>query len=298
VYVVGGAWKRGGTRVALRVGEILAEHFGFTLRIVQGRNEAAPGLVTIDDVRRHSTAEDVVICNPSFSDHQLGLTSAARVVMYVQSVNAYRAIDGFCDLYVASSAFVRDHLALHYGMAPNVISPFVDLAAMPDPPRYVDRAPASALVYTKVYGEALLEALRERLLVRSLAFELVLPAPMDHAAYLRALGSHRFSLSLGPLHGFGLVPLESLALGTVPLGFHGQGALDYLDEVTGAGLTHYPDLDGVVARLERLVADPEAAATISAAGPDVAARYGPEVFERRWVDELAARLGESPDASV
>jgi hypothetical protein len=296
VYVVGGTWKRGGTRVALRVGELLSERFGFALRIVQGRNESAPGIVTIDEVRRHATREDVVICNPSFSDHQLGLTSAARVVMYVQSVNAYRAIDGFCDLYVASSTFVREHLTLHYAMAPNVISPFVDLAAMPVPIPFADRAPATALVYTKVYGDVLLGAVRERLLARAVPFELVLPEPVDHAKYLRVLGSHRFSLSLGPLHGFGLVPLESLALGTVPLGFHGQGALDYLDDVVGAGLTHYPDLDGVVDRLVRLLDDSAAAAAISTAGPAVAARFGPDEFERRWVEQLAALLGESPSA--
>ena len=214
--------------------------------------------------------------------------------MYVQSVNAYRAIDGFCDLYVASSTFVRDHLRLHYEMTPDVISPYIDLDAMPATVPFADRAPGTALVYSKVYGEELLAALRERLARRSVALELEVPEALDHAEYLQALGAHRYSVSLGPLHGFGLVPLESLALGTVPLGFHGNGARDYLDEVVGAGLTHYPDLDGVVDRIERLVADPAAAAAISEAGPIAAFPFRREVFESRWVDELSGWLGEPP----
>ena len=294
MYVVGGSWQRGGTRIALRVGEILAERFGFALRIVQGRQEQKPNLVTIDELRRLATPAAVVICNPSFADHQLGLTCAAKVVMYVQSVNAYRAIDGFCDLYVASSVFVRDHLMLHYAMAPTVISPYVDLDAMPAAVPFRDRPTASALVYTKTYGETLLAALRERLAARSIPLGLELPTSLPHAEYLEALGAHRFSVSLGPLHGFGLVPLESLALGTVPLGFHGGGSLDYLDDVVGAGLTYYPDLDGAIDRMEWLVSDLAAAERISAAGPAAAAPYRREVFDQHWVDELGRLLGEAP----
>jgi glycosyltransferase involved in cell wall biosynthesis len=103
---------------------------------------------------------------------------------------------------------------------------------------------------------------------------------------------------LPPFEGFGLVPLECLALGTVPMGFHGNGALDYLDAVTGAGMTRYPDLDGAAARIDALVADPVAAAEISAAGPALAARYRRELFDERWTDALARFLGEAPSTTT
>lgn len=293
-YIVGGTWRRGGTRIALRVAELLQERFGFELRLVQGRHEKAPNLITVAELRREALPYDIVICNPSFSDHQLGLSCPARVVTYIQSVNAYRAIDGFCDLYVASSSFVRDHLALHYDMTPKIIPPFVDLDAMPTPLPFRDRRPGTAIVYPKIYGDVLVAALRERLTDRAIDLDLVRPERLAHDEYLRTLGAHRFCICLSPLEGFALVPLEALAMGTVPLGFHGNGALDYLDAVIGRGLTRYPDLDGVVDRIEWFVADTVAAEGVSNAGPRAAAPYRREIFDQRWTDELSRFLGEAP----
>ncbi len=296
VYVVGGTWLHGGTKIALRVGELLEERFGFALRLVQGRSEKGDELVSVDEVRRYATPEDVIVCNPSFSDHQLGLTSQARVLMYIQSVNAYRAIDGFCDLYVSSSTFVRDHLALHYGMDTEIISPFIDIDTMPVPLPFDERISDTAIVYSKLYGETLLPALEARLAARSVPLALTRPGSLPHAEYLTRLGQHRFCVCLPPFEGFGLVPLESLALGTVPLGFHGNGALDYLDAVTGRGMTRYPELDDAAQRIEALVADPAAAEEVSAAGPEIAARYRREVFDERWTGELARFLAAArPD---
>ncbi len=81
------------------------------------------------------------------------------------------------------------------------------------------------------------------------------------------------------------------------MGFHGNGALDYLDAVTGAGMTRYPDLDGAVERIEALVADPVAAGELSAAGPAIAAAYRREIFDERWSDALSRFLGEAPGAA-
>ncbi len=192
VYVVGGTWLHGGTKIALRVGELLEERFGFALRVVQGRSEKGDDLVTIEELRRYATPEDVVVCNPSFSDHQLGLTSDARVLMYIQSVNAYRAIDGFCDLYVSSSEFVADHISLHYAMKTEIISPFVDIETFPTPLPFGERRSDQAIVYSKLYGETLVPALAARLHERGVPLELTRPGNLPHDEYLVVLGRHQF----------------------------------------------------------------------------------------------------------
>ncbi len=297
VFVVGGSWPLGGTRIALNLGELLRDRFGFELALVQGRQEAQPGLVPVAEVRRTATPDDIVICNPSFSDHQYGLTSRARVLMYIQSVNAYRGIDGFCDLYVSSSTFVRDHVRLHYGFSTRIISPFVDFSEFPTHTRpFLERDAHHALVYSKLYGEQLVPALRERLADRNVPIELVQQKWLSHREFLAAIAGNRFAVCLAPLEGFGLVPLEALAVGTVPFGFHGGGARDYLDETVGAGLTQYPDLDGVADRMARLFHDESAALTISDAGPAVAAPFTRAAFDRNWIEELTQLLGEEPRA--
>jgi Glycosyl transferases group 1 len=285
-FVVGGSWPLGGTRIALNLGELLRDRFGFEIALVQGRQEAQPGLIPVADVRRIATPDDIVICNPSFSDHQFGLSCRAPVLMYIQSVNAYRGIDGFCDLYVSSSTFVRDHVQLHYGLTTKVISPFVDFSELPPTRPFLERDAGRALVYSKLYGEYLVPALRDRLSARNVGVELIEQKWLSHREFLAAIAEHRFAVCLAPLEGFGLVPLEALAVGTVPIGFHGGGGRDYLDETVGAGMTQYPDLDGVADRMARLARDDAAALAISRAGPDIAAPFNRETFDRQWTDEL------------
>jgi hypothetical protein len=296
VFVVGGSWPLGGTRIALNIGELLRDKFGFEIALVQGRQEAQAGLIPVADVRRIATPDDIVICNPSFSDHQFGLSCRAPVLMYIQSVNAYRGIDGFCDLYVSSSAFVRDHVQLHYGLTTKVISPFVDFSELPPVRPFLERDAGRALVYSKLYGEYLVPALRERLAERNVDVELIEQRWLSHREFLAAIAAHRFTVCLAPLEGFGLVPLEALAVGTVPIGFHGGGGRDYLDDTVGAGMTQYPDLDGVADRMARLARDDAAALAISQAGPQIAAPFNREAFDRQWTGELARLLESKPRA--
>jgi glycosyltransferase involved in cell wall biosynthesis len=179
-------------------------------------------------------------------------------------------------------------------METEIISPYVDLDVLPPAVPFADRIVDTAVVNAKLYGDELVPALEERLRSRGIPLRLYRPGALPHDEYLALLGRHRFCICLAPLEGFALVPLESLALGTVPLGFHGNGALDYLDDTTGQGLTRYPDLDGVVDRVERFVGDPAGAEVVARAGPGIAAPYRREVFDAHWTERLARFLGESP----
>src|SRR5207302_1108578 len=50
-----------------------------------------------------------------------------------------------------------------------------------------------------------------------------LTPPMPQSELLSRLGSVRYLLTLSPVEGFGLVPLEAMAMGTLVVGYDGFG---------------------------------------------------------------------------
>ena len=54
------------------------------------------------------------------------------------------------------------------------------------------------------------------------------PSPLPQTDFLARLGACRYLVSLSAAEGFGLVPLEAMAMGTTIIGFDGFGGREYM----------------------------------------------------------------------
>ena len=95
--------------------------------------------VGIERMRETITDDDILIANPSFSDHLFGLNCRGRKVMYVQGFNTFSLLDCRFHLYVSVSEFVRRFLAGVYGIETEVIPPFIRADRLPRAPLWADR---------------------------------------------------------------------------------------------------------------------------------------------------------------
>jgi len=288
--------------MAYHVGRIVAARLGFEPVAVQVRRETAadsyfeyPGrmdslqLAALADT---ATADDVLVCNPSFSDLQLGTAFPGRSLMYVQGVNTYRVIDGFFDHYVAVSGFVRDHLALHYGWDVPVIAPFVHGERIASPAPWEERPPGTVLTLMKAHGDVLLTQIRERLAARHPHLELAITTidAMSHPDLLAEMQRHRYFLALSPLEGHPLMPIEAMLSGCCVVGFHGGGGRDYMRSGVNSLVVGYPRVDAVVAAVAQLLENPGHGRALAVTGRADAGRFTYDRFAGRWSDYVDQHL--------
>jgi hypothetical protein len=295
--------------MAYHVGLIVAARLGFEPVAVQIKRESAESSffeypVLMDTVGLSAlvgaaTADDVLVCNPSFSDLQLGSVFPGRSLMYVQGVNTYRVIDGFFDHYVAVSRFVRDHLALHYGWDVPVIAPFVHGERIGPPASWDERPPGSILTLMKAHGDVLLTQIRRRLAERHPQLDVVVTTidTMSHTALLAEMRRHRYFLALSPLEGHPLMPIEAMLSGCCIVGFHGGGGRDYMRDGVNALVAGYPRVDAVVAAIAQLLENPAQGRALAATGRVDAGRFTYDVFARAWSDYVDKSMDCPPHTS-
>lgn len=312
VYVIGAYIPNGGTFMAYHLGRILNEDWHYPVVVVTVGEEKPDAeilpyekvfpAIPLGELAGRMTAQDILICNPSFSDHCFGLRLPGFKISYVQDYRTFGFLDRFFDSYVSVGHFVQAYLRETYDLSTEVIPPFItlpDLAIVP----WEQRGAASIVISAK--GQpTLLGALRARLqdLLRAKAPELEAAIDWDGAALQRGgkrphralcekLAQARFCLSLTPGEGFGLIPLEAMALGTVVLGFDGFGGRHYFRRGENCLVRPYPDVAGIADDLVTLLADDALGLRLSRAGRETAAGYGYEPFRHAWVQKFAALLG-------
>lgn len=312
VFVVGAYVPNGGTFMAYHLACILHEVWHYPVVVVNVGAEAPDdGILSYDPVfpsillselPRRMTPQDILLCNPSFSDHCFGLTLPGRKISYVQDYRTFTFLDRFFDGYVAVGGFVQKFLRQTYDLSVDVIPPFIalpDLAVTP-----WEMRPKNAIVISAKGPPALLAALRAKLraLLRDRAPEvdaaidwdgatLQRSSKLDHGAFCERLAQARFCLSLTPGEGFGLIPLEAMGFGTVVLGFDGFGGRHYFRRGVNSLVRPYPDVAGVADDLVTLLADEDLGKRLSLAGRETAAGYGYEIFRRRWVKKFTEIVG-------
>jgi hypothetical protein len=316
VFVIGAYIPNGGTFMAYHLARILHQEWNYPVVAVNvGAEVPDAGILPYDPVfpsiplgelASRMAPQDILICNPSFSDHGFGLTLPGRKISYVQDYRTFGFLDRFFDNYVAVGGFVQDFLRQTYDLSTDVIPPFItlpDLAVTP-----WERRPRGSIVVSAKGAPQLLTALRARLraLLRERAPEVDAAIDWDgatlqrggkltHAALCERLAQARFCLSLTPGEGFGLIPLEAMGLGTVVLGFDGFGGRHYFRRGENCLVRPYPDVAGVADDLVTLLADEDLGQRLSVAGRVTAAGYGYETFRRAWVTKFTELLG-SPQA--
>lgn len=300
VYVVGAYVPNGGTYMAYRLGRMLELDFGWKgvavnvsdpapERAIQSYDVIFPS-VSLETMGRVITSGDILIANPSFSSHQFGLRLPGRKLMYVQGFTTFGVLDCHFDHYVAVSRFVADFISNIYGLKAQVIPPFIQLEKFPPPTEWLRRPPGSILVSAKG-NDALLNRVRE-LMAREapdIRLDHVLGS-LAHADLIARLGSYRYLLSLSPAEGFGLIPLEAMAMGTTVLGFDGFGGRQYMQSGTNCLVTSYPDLGGLIHQVIAAVRDQALGQRLSKEGRVCAQAYKYSRFSAAWHGELGRFL--------
>lgn len=308
-YVVGGYLPAGGALMAYHVAEIAARRFGRQVRVVRLEAETPDTgiyrypsvfpMVSVEEMLAEASAADMLVVNPSFSPLGLGLRFPGRSLMYAQGFSTFPVLDAHQDHYVAVSPFVRDFLHHVYGIACQVIPPFIDEPAAA-PTAWHDRPDAVVLHHCKDHsplGRAVVAAALSRLqaALPDVTFRpLLADGPVPRADLLQRLGATRFLLTLSLAEGFGLIPLEAMARGVVVLGLDGFGGRGYMAAGVNCQTVPYGRLEELVESAAAVVRSPDHAVRLSREAVRTAAAYGYGPFEARWTAELGSFLDIEP----
>lgn len=302
VFVMGAYIPAGGTHMAYEIGRVAHKSLGLSCHAVICDQESPQQSVfdypeIFDSVQRGDLPgivrpQDLLICNPSFSDGSVGLIHNCRKLMYVQGFNTFTTLDRWFDSHIAVSGFVQDYLANVYGLEAPIIRPFVTIDNIPQK-SWWSREKDSVWFYLKgnqTTQMAILERFRQELRNLDPAAEAAIDwdgsilwaGSQKQHTLLTKLAERRHFVTLSACEGFGLVPLEAMAMGTTVLGFDGFGSRDYMRSGANCLVQVYPNLKGVAVDLLNCLHHEERAATIAARGPATAARYSRAQFEVSW----------------
>lgn len=314
IFVMGAYIPAGGTYMAYEVGRVAHRRFGLNCYAVQWGKENPLESVfdypdVFDTVLREDLPEivrpqDILICNPSFSDGSVGLTHNCRKLMYVQGFNTFSKLDFWFDQHIAVGGFVQDFLANVYAIEAPVIRPYVTTDAVRPQPWW-GREPKSVWFYLKDNPDvqlALLNKLRTEIYnidadtETSIDWEdsVIWAGGYQKADLVAKLAERRYFVSLSVYEGFGLVPLEAMAVGTMVMGFDGFGGRDYMQSGVNCRVQAYPHIAGMAQDITFYLNNPERAASIAARGPATAARYSRPNFETGWQAQLQTLLEQKP----
>ena len=302
VFVIGAYLPNGGTWMAYHLGRILERDFGIpAVAVTLGGESADNGVHEYDlrmpalpvaEMERQVTAQDLLLVNPSFSSYQFGWRLPGFKLSYVQDFKTYALLDRKFDHYVAVSDFVRDFLRTVYALDVPVIPPFIDTERLPECPPWEQRPRCEVLPYRKGMPEVWdvsFARVRELLAARAPHIVLAEPLPGSGVAQselLARIGATRYLLMLSAAEGFGLVPLEAMALGTVVAGYDAFGGRHYMRNGANCLVAPYPEIERVVAALIAAVDAPESCAALLRNGRATAAQYSYAAFRTRWIEEF------------
>jgi len=314
VFVIGAYLPNGGTLMAYHLGRILERDFGIAaLAVTLGDEHPDMGIheydlrmprISVEEMEREVGARDILIVNPSFSPRQFGWRLPGFKLSYVQDFKTFTLLDRKFDHYVAVSDFVAAFLRTVYALDVAVIPPFVNLEAMPPVPAWSERPAALVLPYLKGMPEVWeLSFARVRELLAQRAPRIALAEPLAASGIAQRelfarIGAVRYLLMLSAAEGFGLVPLEAMALGTMVIGYDGFGGRHYMRDGDNCRVAPYPQIEQVVDRLIDAVADPARSDAIAQRGPATAQQYSQAIFRQRWIEEFRRALNCEPLASA
>jgi hypothetical protein len=310
VYVVGAYVPNGGTYMAYHIGRILQRDFGIPAIAARvGEETPDHGIhpydvtmpqVTLAEMERAISADDILIVNPSFSTHQFGWRLPGFKLSYVQDFKTFALLDRGIDHYVAVSDFVRSFLHTVYDLDARVIAPFIQLERLPAATDWWLRPADLVLPYRKGLPEVWdlsWQRLREIVTQRApdIRFaEPVAASGIPQAELFARIAGARYFLALSAAEGFGLVPLEAMALGATVIGYDGFGGRQYMRDGENCHVAAYPQIERVAEMLIAAVADAQGSARIASNGRETAQRFSYAAFRRAWIEELRGALHVEP----
>jgi hypothetical protein len=308
VYIIGASLPAGGAYMAYQVGRLLGRHYGYLLVDVEARRAQEALLFDYDTpMRRISlsaldteiTHDDILIANPSFSSLLFGARLPGRKIMYVQGFSTFTAIDGHFDLYVSASHTVQRYLESVWGIASPLIAPFIAVNGI-EPLPWRARPARSAAVFMKQAtpdATLLFDYLRRGLSRRDPDIQLtqlISGRGMPQREFWRQLASVRTLVNLTLAEGFGLVPLEAMALGTMVTGLDGLSGRDYLRYGENSLTGSFRELPALADIVYRALTDEALAEACALEGQLTAQSYSYDIFREHWLTQLAQFLGRPP----
>lgn len=286
--------------MADHVGLIAAECInGEAVIVTTGSEPDTPPLFTcseemryikLDDLLKIADSDDALVMNPSFSSLWLGPRFPGFKLMYVQGYSTYGVLDRWFDSYVSASGFVCGFLKYVYGLHSPMIHPFIDVSVVDPIIDWSDRPADRVLVLKKgddLQQDHLLTEVKGIVEKQCSGIQFELPSEhLPHPQFLQKLATYRYVLSLSCAEGFGLVPLESMALGATVIAFDAGGGRSYMQDQHNCWCTAYPNVTYLADRLVFGLQNPDAAQRLANSGILQGRRFNYSIFRRRWIDHL------------
>ena len=302
VFVYQGYYPAGGTYMAYHVGRILHQFFGCEVYCVGERPADSLFHYAVDlpavsesDFLQRCGADDLLLCNPSFSSLQFGLRLPCRKLSYIQGIRTFAVLDVCYDHYVFVSEWARRFVADYYGIDGRVIPAFVGDDFLLPAPEWQRRKPVfvtSRRKYEDIQFRKLQAVYAAKYGGADIPCEVLPILPQPELAD-RFRGS-RYYLSLDAMEGFGLPMLEAMASGCAVAGWDSGGNREYAVQGQNALLARYGDFEGLAEHIHTLLNDEAGAGVLAAAGAVTARRFDALRFEEGWVAELSRYLGKVP----
>jgi len=298
VYVYQGYFQAGGTYMAYHIGRVLHQHFGAEVFIVGSSPENAMfsypvvfPTISQDVFEARVTSEDLLICNPSFSDQQFGLRLPCRKLSYIQNVCTFKVLDVFFDRYVFVSDWVKWYIEKYYGISATVIPAFIHTDIFSCADDWSARKTSIPITYYK-YDDVVLTSLLKVFTFKypdcPLEFEKYpLMGQHDFAMVLR---KHRYYLSMATMEGFGLPMLEAMAAGCTAVGWDAGGSSEYTVHGSNCMIARYGDIEALADHLHFVLTNHEEASRLAAAGYATGKNFDILRFDESWKKELSTFL--------
>lgn len=308
VYVVGAQLPSGGAFMAYHVGRLLSRFFDYELYDVELQKperqlfeyDIPITIISKEEMENRARPDDILVVNPSYSEHLFGLRLPCRKIMYVQGFRRLLVMDCHCDLYVSVSQMVQRHIHTLFGISSPVIPAFVQLDKMPKTKPWHQRPPGSILICAKDGSEDLQNLYRyifERLQHKAPDIDITTVLDgrtLSRHEFLQAIGSVRYIINLSLAEGFGLIPLEAMAMGTTVLGLDGLGGRDYMRSGFNCLVESMDRLSALPDTIIRAVHNESLAAACAENGRFTASHYAHPVFKHAWLHLLSQFLGRHP----
>ncbi len=284
--------------MAYHIGRILYEYFGSEVFVVGSRPEKMMFSYPIEfpaipqeEFEARVTADDLLICNPSFSDQHFGLKLPCRKLSYVQNVRTYTLLDVFFDCYVFVSDWVKWFAEKYYGIRGNVIPAFIHTDFFSCADDWSERQasiPITQYKYDDIVFSRLLKLFSAKYPDCLLEFRKY--QVMGQKEFAMALRRHRYYLSMAAMEGFGLPMLEAMAAGCTVVGWDAGGSSEYAVHGRNCLIARYGDIEALADHLHSALTNSEEAKKLAAAGYSTGKKFDITRFDEAWKKELSTFL--------
>ena len=301
-YIYQAYTPAGGTFMAYHIGRILSQYFA--CEVIAVGSQPTNSMFTypvdfkvVDDAKflQVITSDDLLVCNPSFSDKLFGLRLPCKKLCYIQGVRTFSILDVFYDHYVFVSQFVRHFVSSCYSIEATVIPAFINQACFYSENNWEKRQPVFLISERKHDSQVfmrLLKVFSDMYPHIPLPYEVVpiLPQP----ALADRFRQSKFFLSLDAMEGFGLPMLEAMACGCAVAGWDSGGCNEYAVSGKNVLLSRYGDFKGLAKNIHFLLTNSTEAHQLGMAGALTGSRFSQDHFDLAWIRELSGAFELTP----